>query len=134
MSLRSPHGERRVGAGLRHARGHGVAVPLPPATVRRPFRLRDPILPHPGRHELEGFGAVADGVLLGGAEFTESTILIGGHEERIVAETFGADLGFKNFSPALADELTHFLVRSEECEVTFETCAALMEWGLLHGF
>jgi hypothetical protein len=39
---------------------------------------------------------VADGILLGGAEFTEGAILIGGHEEGIVAEAFGADLGFED--------------------------------------
>ena len=77
---------------------------------------------------------MADGILLGGAEFTEGAILIGGHEEGIVAEAFGADLGFENLAPALADKLADFLVGSEEREVAFETCAALVERSLLHGF
>ena len=40
-SQRSPHGERQVGAGLRHALGHDVVVPLPLATIRRPDKDRD---------------------------------------------------------------------------------------------
>ena len=96
--------------------------------------LRDPILPHPGGHELEGFGAVADGILFRGAKFTEGAILIGGHEEGIIAEAFGADLGFENLAPALTDKLANFLIRSEERKVAFETCTALVERCLLHGF
>jgi hypothetical protein len=41
-SQRSPHGERKVGAGLRHALGHDVVAPLPLATIRRPGRADHP--------------------------------------------------------------------------------------------
>ena len=77
---------------------------------------------------------MADGILFRGAKFTEGAILIGGHEEGIVAEAFGADLGFENLAPALTDKLANFLIRSEERKVAFETCTALVQRRLLHGF
>ena len=77
---------------------------------------------------------MADGILLGGAEFAEGAFFVGGHEEGVVTEAFGADLGFEDLAPALADELADFLVGPEEDEVAFETRAALMRRSLLHRF
>ena len=91
-----------------------------------------PILAQPRGHELEGFGAMADRVFLRRAELAEGAVFIGRHEEGIVAEAFGADLGFEDLAPALPDEFADFLIRPEECEVTFKTRATLMERGLLH--
>ena len=93
-----------------------------------------PILAQPRGHELEGFGAMADRVFLRRAELAEGAFFVGGHEERIVTEAFGTDLGFEDLAPALADELADFLVGSEEDEVAFEAGAALMERSLLHRF
>ena len=76
---------------------------------------------------------MADLVLLLGGELSEGLLVVGRHEERIVAEAFGADFGVEDLAPALAHEFTDFLVGPEEDEVALEARAALMERRFLHG-